>query len=551
VAPVTITFDGTGSTDPSGESLSYSWDFDNGETSTTATATTTYTSPGAYLVTLIVTNTSGKTDIITKTITVTDGDVSCAFGTPFATSLPSINTSFENIFVLGNGGPNLDNVTKFEINWDVGNNGLYQLSMSTSDGSPNWWNDFLPKVTQNFNSSEPEITITDSGFSGLDGSYWATIDADNFVLVSKTGGFTIYFSTSTIAPNCNGGTTPTPVVNGGSISGGPFSFTIGDGMIDNVSGISLVGNTGTNSQWVVTDDQNNILGLPVTIESVDFDTAGTGTCLIWHLSYENDLQGLAMNANINALVGDFDFSNSISVFRNPASSGGGDCTFGTPLDSALPSINSAFENVFVLGDGGPDLSNIIKFEVNWDQASNGFYQFSMNTSNGIPNWWNDLLPKVTHSFDTPQPSILISASGIPGFDGDYWVGLDGSNFVLVSKSQGFSIYFSTSSISPDCTNATAAGMAETDVVISPNPAVNYIHVDISQDEFQKHSGVTQLQLRLYTLTGLTITTKFIEERKQNIQTVIPVDGLESGIYILEIIDYKTNTQIRKKIIIHR
>ena len=551
VAPVTITFDGTGSTDPSGESLSYNWDFDNGETATTATATTTYTSPGTYTVTLIVTNTSGQTDSMVKTITVTDGNVSCAFGAPLATPLPSINTSFENVFVLGNGGPNLDNVTKFEINWDVGNNGLYQLSMSTNDGSPNWWNDFLPKVTQNFNSSEPEITITDSGFSGLDGSYWATIDADNFVLVSKTGGFTIYFSISTIAPNCDGGTTPTPVVDGGSISGGPFSFTVGDGLVDNVSGISLVGNTGANSQWVVTDDQNNILGLPATIESVDFDTAGAGTCLIWHLSYEDGLQGLAMNANINALVGDFDFSNSISVFRNPANNGGGDCTFGTPLDSALPSINGAFEHVFVLGDGGPDLSNIIKFEVNWDQTNNGFYQFSMNTNNGIPNWWNDLLPKVTHSFDTPQPSILIIASGIPGLDGDYWVGLDGSNFVLVSKSKGFSIYFSTSSISPECINTTVAGVQETDVVISPNPAVNYIHVDISQDEFQKHSGVTQLQLRLYTLTGLTITTKFIEERKQNIQTVIPVDGLESGIYILEIVDYKTNTQIRKKIIINR
>jgi len=54
--------------------------------------------------------------------------------------------------------------------------------------------------------------------------------------------------------NCN--------VAGGNIEGGPFNFCV-DGTADNIpaGAITLTGNTG-NSQWVVTDDRGNILGLP-------------------------------------------------------------------------------------------------------------------------------------------------------------------------------------------------------------------------------------------------------------------------------------------------
>ena len=69
---------------------------------------------------------------------------------------------------------------------------------------------------------------------------------------------------------------------GGTLTGGPFSFCVGDGSADNIpaDGISLSANSGTNSQWVITDEQGNILGLPPTFSAVDFDDAGTGTCLV-------------------------------------------------------------------------------------------------------------------------------------------------------------------------------------------------------------------------------------------------------------------------------
>jgi len=64
---------------------------------------------------------------------------------------------------------------------------------------------------------------------------------------------------------------------GGTLVGGPFEFCVGDGVADNVSGITLSGNSGTNSQWVVTDEDGKILGLPPMPGVVDFDGAGGGT----------------------------------------------------------------------------------------------------------------------------------------------------------------------------------------------------------------------------------------------------------------------------------
>ena len=344
IAPLAVSFDASSSTNPKGGAFTYSWDFGNGQTGTGVTASATYNDPNDYTVTLTVTNADGESDSATKIITATDGDVSCGFGAPTSSSLPTINEQFTNIFVLGTGGPDLSNVTNFTINWNLANNGLYQFSMNTNNGTPSWWNDFLPKVTQNFNTSQPELTITGSGFTNLDGSYWATVDAGNFVLVSKTKGFTLYFSTSSTAPNCG-----------------------------NVA------------------------------------------------------------------------SKSINTIAKKAS-----CAFGAPTSTALPSISSQFNNIFVLGTGDPDLSNVSNFTINWNLTNNGLYQFSMNTNNGAPSWWNDFLPKITQNFNAPEPELTITNSGFPGLDGSYWATVDGSNFVLVSKTSSFTLYFSTTATTPNC-----------------------------------------------------------------------------------------------------
>lgn len=109
------------------------------------------------------------------------------------------------------------------------------------------------------------------------------------------------------------------ITEGGTLSGGPFTFFV-DGKADNVSGITLTGDIkGANTTYVITDDAGNILGLPPTLEAVEgvnFDGAGVGVCLIWHLAYEDGLEGAEVGQNANDLRGNFDLSNSITVNRN-------------------------------------------------------------------------------------------------------------------------------------------------------------------------------------------------------------------------------------------
>lgn len=57
--PLTVNFTSTGSVDPDGNIVSYHWDFDDGTTSTQADPSVTFTTPGARLVTLTVTDNQG------------------------------------------------------------------------------------------------------------------------------------------------------------------------------------------------------------------------------------------------------------------------------------------------------------------------------------------------------------------------------------------------------------------------------------------------------------------------------------------------------------
>jgi len=204
-APVTVQFNASGSTDANGDVLSYAWAFGNGATGTGATPSYTYSAAGSYVATVTVSDGKGGSSQASVTITVTaptSGGTTCKFGTPRATPLPSVNQSYKFAHVIGTGSPNLGNLTDFTINWDLPNRGLYQFSANTSNGVPNWYVDLLPKTTHTFGSAQPACTISGSGFPGLDGSYWVTLDGTNLVLVNKLGNFTIYFSASATRPAC-------------------------------------------------------------------------------------------------------------------------------------------------------------------------------------------------------------------------------------------------------------------------------------------------------------------------------------------------------------
>ncbi|WP_025742139.1 PKD domain-containing protein [Aquimarina pacifica] len=206
IAPATINFDGTDSTSEQGEIIEYLWDFGDDTMGTGSVIAHEYTEAGTYIVTLTVTNEYQSSDIATETIIITsDDDTSCNFGTPLSEPLATIpNASYSNSHVLGTGGPDLSNVTSFVINWDLQNNGLWQMSFNTNNGIPGWWINLTTAITsQNFNSVAPQVTLSGTGIPNFDGEYYVTIDGGNFVMVSINSSFTIYFSNSADLPTCS------------------------------------------------------------------------------------------------------------------------------------------------------------------------------------------------------------------------------------------------------------------------------------------------------------------------------------------------------------
>ncbi|MCG8328398.1 MAG: T9SS type A sorting domain-containing protein, partial [Chitinophagales bacterium] len=144
---------------------------------------------------------------------------------------------------------------------------------------------------------------------------------------------------------------------GGTLDGGPFTFCVSDGVDDMIAAgdITLTGNSGTNSAWVVTDVNGNILGLPPTPSDVNFDGAGPGECLVWHLSYEDGLTGAEVGANAADLQGCYSLSNPISVFRIEVNGG------------MVMTEDGETEITVTVGDGIDDIIHFDSIDVVGDQ----------------------------------------------------------------------------------------------------------------------------------------------------------------------------------------
>ena len=88
-----INFNGSGSSDPQGQTLTYAWTFGDGGTATGVTPTHTYTGPGSFTVGLTVTNTSGVSATANTTVHIAYPNPAVTINGPYS-GKPTLAISF-------------------------------------------------------------------------------------------------------------------------------------------------------------------------------------------------------------------------------------------------------------------------------------------------------------------------------------------------------------------------------------------------------------------------------------------------------------------------
>ncbi len=150
--------------------------------------------------------------------------------------------------------------------------------------------------------------------------------------------------------------------DGGSIStNDPTNVCVGDGENDFVN-VTLSGEEGPNTSWIITDESLNILDLPGN-SPFNFEGAGVGTCLIWSITYADGLDGLVVGANAADLSGCYELSNSISVVRQECCDiDGGDISTNDPTNVCVGDGVDDFVNVSLSGATGSNQGWLITDE---------------------------------------------------------------------------------------------------------------------------------------------------------------------------------------------
>ena len=152
-----------------------------------------------------------------------------------------------------------------------------------------------------------------------------------------------------------------------TVDGESMTYTCpGDGNPDLVSFMAMNSANGFR-QYVVTDDQGNILGLPPA-NTVDFDGAGPGNCYVYYMRYTGNLiASMGDNINNDPLSDDcYDLSDDfVTVFR------------GTPDGGNVLTVDGESMTYTCPGDGNPDLVSFMAMN-----SANGFRQYVVTDDQG-------------------------------------------------------------------------------------------------------------------------------------------------------------------------
>jgi PKD repeat protein len=125
-APLTVTFDGRGSSDPEGSALTYAWTFGDGQTATGAAVVHTYAAAGNYTATLRVTDTSGNSADATLEIGV---GTATPPGGPTPLAAPTnVKPKVKNRVVGLRWTDNAANETGYQVDRRIGDDGPWEVA---------------------------------------------------------------------------------------------------------------------------------------------------------------------------------------------------------------------------------------------------------------------------------------------------------------------------------------------------------------------------------------------------------------------------------------
>ena len=206
--PLTVNFDGTGSTDPdSGDTLTYAWDLDGDgayDDSTASKPTYTYNTAGTYNVGLKVTDSQGASDTLDQPLVITAGNTAptATITTPSATTKWSVG---DNISFSGSASdPEDGTLPASALSWSV------ILHHCDTSNPPNCHEhtvqDFTGVASGSFTAPDHEypsylelrLTATDSG--GLKNTKSVRLDPNTVTLSfqSTPGGLKLSVGTSVL-----------------------------------------------------------------------------------------------------------------------------------------------------------------------------------------------------------------------------------------------------------------------------------------------------------------------------------------------------------------
>ncbi len=417
--------------------------------------------------------------------------------------------------------------------------------------------DYIYLITDAANNFLQAVDADTYDFAGVpDGTcrVWGLSHTGNLVLQQGSSVFSSPITDGCWEISSTAITVVRTSVVGGTLEGGPFEFFV-DGTPDFVSGITLSGNAGTNQAWVITDEQGNILGLPLMPGVVDFDGAGAGVCLIWSLSFEDGLQGAEVGMNANDLVGCYSLSNPITVTRLPEGPSVGGIvineingndrfeiknTGNTTVDisnywicdfpsySVLSSLDIECDADLVL-DPDEVITLVSNFDISGDDGEFGLY---LNTSWSDPNSIIDYVEWGSSGHTRANVAIAAgiwsSADFVPAFPNPMSIHYDGTG--NDASDWSVAMFSPCESLIENDDETELQRVAIQDMTAYPNPTKEVVMMTL---DYMRDNEV-EAQVSLLNSQGQVVQSKRMNLVPGNNQIEMSLSNYPGGIYLLDV-----------------